>query len=178
MANGVKGVKEARHDLIPGFPVHMLSKVYGHGTKKYADRNWEMGYEWGKSYAAAQRHMLAFWNGESIDAESGLPHLAHAMWHMTVLMEFERLGIGIDDRSKVTAAELDSELLNEQEIKDAKPGTDWKPFDKKFGGIAGSGKSTPQNPDKFTTWNGGGGEDITLDESSSWGRTSEIFKGD
>lgn len=116
---GVKGVKLARHDLLPAWPLTKLAEVYGHGTMKYADRNWEMGYEWGKSYAAAMRHLLAWSAGEDNDPESGLPHLAHAAWHMFALMEFQRNGIGEDTRSRLTA-DLTSELLNAEEIQNAK----------------------------------------------------------
>lgn len=117
---GVKGVKSAAMDLVPPWPVFKVGEVYGFGKNKYADRNWEQGYEWGKSYAAAMRHMLAFWAGEDNDPESGLPHLAHAAWHMFALMEFQRNELGTDTRSELTAT-LDSELLNAEEIADAKP---------------------------------------------------------
>lgn len=122
---GVKGVKLARHDLIPSWPLTKVSEVYGFGTAKYADRNWEMGYDWGKSYAAAQRHLLAFWAGEDNDPESGLPHLAHAAWHMFALMEFQRNELGEDTRTDLTA-DLSSELLNAEEIQDAKAASEVK----------------------------------------------------
>lgn len=48
--------------------------------------NWRRGYEWSKSYAAAQRHMTAFWDGETNDPESGEPHLAHAGFHVLAML--------------------------------------------------------------------------------------------
>lgn len=166
MPKGVKGVKAARHDLIPGHPIHMLAQVYGYGTQKYADRNWEMGYEWGKSYAALQRHLVSFWAGEELDEESGLPHLAHAMWHMATLMEFARNDLGTDDRSKLVA-KLDSTLLNPQEIEDAKPASPhFDPFKQK--GISPN-QTAPQDPRKYTVYN-----DDKPSESDSWGKVSEI----
>lgn len=122
---GVKGVKLARHDLIPSWPLTKIAEVFGFGTQKYADRNWEGGYEWGKGYAAAMRHLLAWNAGEDNDPESGLPHLAHVAWHMLTLMEFQRAGLGIDTRSDLTA-DLSSELLNADEIKDAKTASEQK----------------------------------------------------
>lgn len=164
---GVKGVRAARHDLVPGYPISKLAEVFGFGTKKYADRNWEMGYDWGKSYAAAQRHLLAWWNGEATDPESGLPHLAHVMWHMAVLMEFERNGLGTDTRSKLVA-DLESELLNAQEIADAKSPP---PNLRKIG----SGQSQPApGPQKYTTWNHADGIN---GEFSMIGKVSENFRG-
>ena len=97
---GEKGSKLARFDLIPPEPLTLLAQVYGMGARKYADRNWEKGYAWGLSYAALQRHLHAFWGGEELDPESGLPHLAHAMWHCATLMEFVRRHSDLDDRSK------------------------------------------------------------------------------
>lgn len=65
-----------------------LACVCGMGAKKYSDNNWRKGYDWGLSYAALHRHLNQFWRGEDADEESGLPHLAHAMWHCMVLMVF------------------------------------------------------------------------------------------
>ena len=98
---GQKGIKEARFDLIPPDPMWELARVYGRGAAKYADRNWERGYSWGLSYGAMQRHIHAFWAGEYDDPESGLPHLAHAMWHCITLMQFHENFPGMDDRSKL-----------------------------------------------------------------------------
>lgn len=151
MAEGVKGVKAARHDLVPGFPIHKLSEVFGFGTKKYADRNWEMGYDWGKSYSAAMRHLLAFWNGEDNDPESGLPHLAHVMWHMAVLMEFQRNGLGTDTRSKLSA-NLESELLNADEIASAKS-PDLIQKKKLQQDSWGEGQTSHHHPNKYRTMN-------------------------
>lgn len=161
MADGVKGVKAARHDLVPGYPIHKMAEVFGFGTKKYADRNWEMGYDWGKSYAAAMRHLLAFWNGEDNDSESSLPHLAHAMWHMAVLMEFQRNGLGTDTRSDVTAADLESELLNAQEIADAKAAPIHGKHDPyKLDGSGG--QTAPQDTNKYRVMNGDSGRQLNL----------------
>ena len=100
---GQKGVKEARFDLIPPGPMWELARVYGRGAAKYEDRNWERGYNWGLSYGAMQRHLVAFWGGEYNDEETGLPHLAHAMWHCCTLMQFQENFPEMDDRSKLRA---------------------------------------------------------------------------
>lgn len=76
----------------------LLAEVFGFGAQKYADRNWEKGYPWSWSYTALRRHWDAHWSGQYLDEESGLPHLAHVLWHCLVLMEFERRGLGTDDR--------------------------------------------------------------------------------
>lgn len=120
--SGVKGVKLARYDLIPPEATWLEALVYGEGAAKYAERNWEMGYEWGKSIAALERHIQLFKAGENIDPEFGLPHLAHARWHTGVLLSFAGRGVGIDDRTKGSAINLmQATLLNKEEIENAKP---------------------------------------------------------
>jgi hypothetical protein len=98
VTGGEKGSKEERFDLIPPEPVRMLARVFGKGAAKYAEYNWAKGYNWGLSYAALQRHLHAFWSGEYLDPETGLPHLAHACWHTMVLQEFHDHHKALDDR--------------------------------------------------------------------------------
>ena len=98
---GQKGVKAQRYDLLPKPGLDAIAEVYAFGAQKYADHNWRKGYEWGKSYAALMRHMTAFWEGETNDPESGLPHLAHAGFHvLTMLTWLSEQGEGgeFDDR--------------------------------------------------------------------------------
>jgi hypothetical protein len=96
---GAKGSKLAQFALIPVRPLEEVAQVYGFGAAKYADRNWEKGYKWSLSYSALQRHLHAFWRGESTDPESGRPHLAHAVFHCLALMEWERTHPEMDDRA-------------------------------------------------------------------------------
>lgn len=68
-----------RYDLLPISAVEEIVKVLTFGAGKYADDNWQVvpGLE-SRYYAALQRHLTAWRKGEMIDADSGLPHLAHA----------------------------------------------------------------------------------------------------
>jgi len=83
---GEKGVKRERYDLLPKEALDAIARVYAFGATKYSDHNWRKGYEWSKSYAAAMRHLTSFWAGETLDPESGLPHLAHAGFHIFALL--------------------------------------------------------------------------------------------
>lgn len=94
---GQKGSKLARFDLVPPEASWALAEVYGAGTKKYADRNWEKGYQWGLSVAALERHLNLWKQGESIDAETGCYHLSQVAWHAFALFIFELRGLGTDD---------------------------------------------------------------------------------
>jgi len=89
-----------RFDLIPVEPLRKLAEVYTIGARKYADRNWEKGIQWGRIYAAMQRHAWAFWNGERLDPVDGQHHLASVAWCALALMEYERTHPELDDRVK------------------------------------------------------------------------------
>lgn len=93
-----KGTKDARYDLIPVPALDALARLYGKGAKKYAEHNWRLGYEYSKSYAAAQRHMNAFWSGEDIDPETGIPHTICASFHMFALTTYMTEHPEFDDR--------------------------------------------------------------------------------
>lgn len=101
---GEKGVKTARFELLPPRAMWKVAELFGAGANKYEDHNWRRGYEWSKSYGAAQRHLNQFWAGESIDPELGTHHLASAVFHMLVLMTFEEEHPELDDRYETQRA--------------------------------------------------------------------------
>lgn len=120
---GEKGMKAERHDLLPREGIEAIARVFGFGASKYADHNWRRGYEWSKSYAAMQRHLYAFWGGETYDEESGLPHLAHAGFHVLVLLtwlELDGEGSEFDDRysPEETAAEEGERIMLKESLLD------------------------------------------------------------
>lgn len=92
--------EKERFDLIPPEELWTLAEVYTHGAEKYEDRNWEKGLKWGRVFAAVMRHLWRFWAGEEDDAESGLPHLAHAAWRCLTLLNYTRHHRELDDRPK------------------------------------------------------------------------------
>lgn len=85
-------------DQIPVEMLQALAAVYQFGEMKYARDNWKRGTDWHEFYGSALRHIVSFWSGQSIDPESNLPHLAHAIWNLTTLMYYENHGVGTDDR--------------------------------------------------------------------------------
>lgn len=93
-----KEVKLERFDLLPIGPLTELSRHYGRGALKYADRNWELGYPWGHSYAALMRHLTQWWDGEDIDPETGSSHMIAVAWHAFALMEFVNKHPEFDNR--------------------------------------------------------------------------------
>jgi hypothetical protein len=95
---GQKAGNLERHDLIPPRALSELAEHFGRGAAKYSARQWELGYEWGKSYAALQRHIQAFWGGEDYDEQTGSKHVVAAMWHCVVLATFMDRFPEFDDR--------------------------------------------------------------------------------
>lgn len=80
-----------RWDLLPLEAVGYVVDVLTFGAKKYAPDGWRQVPEWRRRYyAAALRHLVAWWKGERVDPESGLPHLAHAGCCLLFLAELDR----------------------------------------------------------------------------------------
>ena len=70
------------------------------GVVKYARDNWRKGLPWTEVLDSAFRHQFAWLDGEDLDEESGLPHLAHAMWNLMTLLDFAVTRPDFDDRYK------------------------------------------------------------------------------
>lgn len=94
-----------RMDLVPWTSVREMAKVLTFGADKYGDHNWRQGIEHSRLYAATMRHLTSYWLGESIDPESGLSHLAHAMTNLAMMTEspeyddryFKEIGDGSEE---------------------------------------------------------------------------------
>ena len=89
---------EAKHDqgkvrptLVPSSLVLAVAKIREYGCEKYHDPdNWKQ-VEPQRYRDALYRHLLAYFNGEELDEESGLPHLHHAACNIAFLIEMEGL---------------------------------------------------------------------------------------
>jgi len=101
---GEKGQKPAQLGTVDPRALLVLAEVSGFGARKYEAFNYLKGYGWDLSFDALQRHILAFWDGEDNDPESGLPHPAHAAWHALALVSFMVRDLGTDTRFKQEAA--------------------------------------------------------------------------
>ena len=87
-----------RLDLVPYDVICAIATILTFGAKKYGDRNWEKGMRWSRVYAGLQRHLMAWWEGEALDPETGKSHLWHAGCCLFFLIAYEKRGIGDDDR--------------------------------------------------------------------------------
>lgn len=88
-----------RYDLLPAAGVAELVRTMTYGARKYGERNWEAGFNYGRPFAALMRHAFAWLSGETLDPETRLHHLAHAAFNCLILVEFHFNGRGVDDRS-------------------------------------------------------------------------------
>ena len=69
-----------RWELLPLGPVEAIVQVLTHGAEKYDDFNWQkLDNLSDRYYAAMMRHLKKTRDGEIIDTETGLSHLAHAL---------------------------------------------------------------------------------------------------
>lgn len=89
--SGIKFDQEKdRWDLLPFGPLRDVVRVLTFGARKYEVDNWKKIEDARRRYlAAAMRHLVAWEAREQIDADSGLPHLAHAACCLLFLMWFD-----------------------------------------------------------------------------------------
>lgn len=102
MSGGTKNDQgKTRLELLPTAPLSMIAEVLDFGTKKYAAHNWRKGFDQSRLIGAALRHIMAYNEGEDLDPESGLSHMAHAGCCVLFLLEQIARNTGKDDRFKV-----------------------------------------------------------------------------
>ena len=79
--------------------IREMGKVFELGATKYGRYNWRLHQVSATVYYdAAWRHLSAWLDGEDLDPESGVSHLAHVMACMTILMDAEKHGMLNDNR--------------------------------------------------------------------------------
>lgn len=80
-----------RTDLLGPTSILEMAAVLGFGAKKYSADNWKNCTEPERFLAASLRHILQYMNGEKVDSETGISHLAHAMTSLMFVRELEVL---------------------------------------------------------------------------------------
>jgi len=84
------------YTLVPVELEDSVCAVMTMGAKKYTRNGWRTVPDGGQRYLAAmERHVKAFKDGEDLDPESGLHHLAHAACNLGFLLHFAANGIDI-----------------------------------------------------------------------------------
>lgn len=99
------GVKKVPLNGMPAPVLMECGLVKLHGDLKYGRYNWrEAGVRYSVYYDACMRHLMAWWEGEDLDPDSGLPHLTHAMTGLAVLRDAIMQDMAEDDRPPMTDA--------------------------------------------------------------------------
>jgi hypothetical protein len=99
------GVRKAPLSTLPGPVLFEVGLAMFEGSRKYARHNYRVaGVRASVYYDAAMRHLMAWWEGEDIDPESGLSHLVKAAACMVVIRDSMMQGNWNDDRPPRTKA--------------------------------------------------------------------------
>lgn len=93
------GVRKAPLSCVPMNVIAEMGIGMLEGAAKYGRHNYRgVGVRTSVYFDAAMRHLIAFWEGEDIDADSGLSHVAKAMVTLAVLRDSQMRGNCVDDR--------------------------------------------------------------------------------
>jgi hypothetical protein len=83
MAEDSKGIKfdgnKPNLTFIPKEAMFEMGKALTFGAKKYGDHNYRNGMKVSRQLAAALRHIYQHLDGETLDPESGVTHIGHAL---------------------------------------------------------------------------------------------------
>jgi Domain of unknown function (DUF5664) len=95
----ILGEKKVPLHLFPATALAAGAMAFHEGRLKYGEQNWRvLGVRYSVYHAALLRHIMSAWEGETIDPESGLPHLAKALACIAILIDSEAGGTLTDDR--------------------------------------------------------------------------------
>lgn len=73
------------------------AEVLMFGLKKYGRNNWKLGMQHSRILDAVLRHIFKYLDGEKLDDESGLNHLAHARAGLGFILHYIENKLGQDD---------------------------------------------------------------------------------
>ena len=98
---GEAGSKKAPMWLLPPVALEQTAWVAKLGADKYGPYNWRMTGVCATTYVSAiMRHLNAWRDGEDLDPESGISHIAHIATSCNILMDAAACGTLQDDRNK------------------------------------------------------------------------------
>lgn len=84
----VYGMSKPGIEGVPAAPLFMVGEVMRFGAAKYGLTNWRHDpISASVYYNAAMRHLFSWWDGDNLDTETGLPHLAHAAACLMIILD-------------------------------------------------------------------------------------------
>lgn len=116
----VLGVQKVPMHLVPPSAKIALANAFADGATKYGPYNWrEKKVSASVYYAAAQRHMDAWWDGEEVSDDALVHHIDHAMACLGIIKDALSIGMLNDDRpAKGAASKLQAEYQNNKKNKE------------------------------------------------------------
>lgn len=93
------GVKKVPLHAVPVKPLLEVGLAMMEGGRKYGTHNYRaIGVRMSTYYDAVMRHMMAWWEGEDVDPDSGIHHLIKTMASLFVIRDSMHMRNCIDDR--------------------------------------------------------------------------------
>ncbi len=86
--------------IVPRAAMVAIAQALMFGARKYDRDNFKGGIEYTRLVDAALRHLTSWVEGEDLDPESGLSHLAHAGATLAMLIWMEQNNSAMDNRYK------------------------------------------------------------------------------
>lgn len=93
------GVRKVPMSVVPSEVMMEIGLGMLEGARKYGRHNYRVaGVRSSVYYDAAMRHLMAWWEGQDIDPDSGLSHITKAMTCLVVLRDAMINDMVTDDR--------------------------------------------------------------------------------
>ena len=97
---GAAGASKIQLQLVPPILNRGVASVMATGASKYGAWNWRSTTVLATTYIGAiRRHLDAWQDGQDMDPESGVSHLAHVAANCAILLDAGSVGTLDDDRS-------------------------------------------------------------------------------
>lgn len=99
------GTKKAPLSTVPMGVIVEMGVGMLEGAAKYGRHNYRCaGVRESVYFDATLRHLIAYWEGEDLDPDSGLSHLTKAMCSLAVWRDAQMQGMATDDRPPRSAS--------------------------------------------------------------------------
>lgn len=93
------GIRKAPMSTVPANVMAEVGVAMLEGAAKYGRHNYRCaGVRSSVYYDGVMRHLMAWWEGEDIDPDSGLSHVTKAITSLVVLRDAMMQGMCTDDR--------------------------------------------------------------------------------
>ena len=111
---GAAGALKTPLGFIPPYAMDQTAWAHKLGAEKYGPFNWRDTKVCASTYInAMMRHLNAWRDGENLDPESGISHLAHIACSCNILMDADYCDTLQDDRNVVPNADIKFMTANE-----------------------------------------------------------------